>query len=41
MKASFLPEGQKLIDLNGGPEFKFPQIIYFVKNCDSPDEIDR
>jgi len=33
-------EGQKLVALNGGPEFKFNESISFVVNCETQEEVD-
>lgn len=32
--------GQKLIALNGGPQFKFNESVSFVVNCETQEEVD-
>jgi predicted 3-demethylubiquinone-9 3-methyltransferase (glyoxalase superfamily) len=34
------PGGQKLMCLNGGPEYKFNEAVSFVVECDTQEEID-
>jgi len=41
MTASFVPDGQEFVALNGGPQFSFSPAISFVVNCESQDEVDR
>lgn len=38
---SFEIDGQQLIALNGGPNFKFTEAISLVVNCGSQEEIDE
>jgi|SRR5215472_12809319 len=33
-------DGQKLVALNGGPQFKFNESVSFVVNCETQDEVD-
>ena len=33
-------EGQKLVALNGGPDFKFNESVSFVINCETQGEVD-
>jgi predicted 3-demethylubiquinone-9 3-methyltransferase (glyoxalase superfamily) len=33
-------EGQKLVALNGGPQFKFNESVSFVVNCETQKEVD-
>jgi len=40
MVVEFQLEGQDLIALNGGPQFKFNESISFVVNCNTQKEID-
>ncbi len=40
MTVEFELEGQELVALNGGPQFKFTEAVSFVVNCDSQDEVD-
>ena len=41
MTVEFDINGQRLIGLNGGPQFKFTEAISFVVNCESQEELDR
>jgi predicted 3-demethylubiquinone-9 3-methyltransferase (glyoxalase superfamily) len=34
-------DGQQVIALNGGPEFKFTEAISFFVDCETPEEVDR
>lgn len=38
---TFELDGQQLVALNGGPNFKFTEAISLVVNCGSQDEIDE
>lgn len=40
MVVNFRLEGQELIALNGGPQFKFTEAVSFVINCRTQQEID-
>jgi len=40
MSATFVLAGQKLIALNGGPQFKFTEAISFFVSCETQKEID-
>ena len=40
MTVHFELRGQKLVALNGGPQFKFTEAISLVVNCDSQREVD-
>jgi predicted 3-demethylubiquinone-9 3-methyltransferase (glyoxalase superfamily) len=40
MTVDFELDGQKLVALNGGPDFKFSEAISFVVPCESQAEID-
>jgi len=40
MTATFQLDGQELIALNGGPEFKFTEAISFFVNCETQEEVD-
>ena len=40
MTASFQLDGQELIALNGGPQFKFTEAISFLVNCETQEEVD-
>src|SRR5947207_15706135 len=33
-------EGQKFVDVNGGPLFKFNESVSFVINCETQEEVD-
>lgn len=37
---TFELEGQELMALNGGPEFKFNEAISFFVNCETQEEVD-
>lgn len=41
MTVNFQLNGQELIALNGGPEFKFTEAISFVVNCETQAEVDE
>ena len=41
MTVNFQLNGQDLIALNGGPEFKFTEAISFVVNCETQAEVDE
>jgi predicted 3-demethylubiquinone-9 3-methyltransferase (glyoxalase superfamily) len=41
MTVDFELNGQKLVALNGGPEFKFTEAVSFVINCETQDEVDE
>ena len=41
MTIEFEIEGQKILALNGGPQFQFTPAISLVVNCDAQAEIDR
>ena len=40
MTATLKLEGQEIMLLNGGPEFKFTEAISFFVNCDGQEEVD-
>ena len=40
MVVNFELEGQELIALNGGPQFKFTEAISLLVSCDSQEEVD-
>lgn len=40
MVVHFAINGQKIMALNGGPQFKFNEAISFVVECDTQEEID-
>jgi len=40
MTATFRLDGQELVALNGGPEFKFTEAISFFVNCETQEEVD-
>jgi predicted 3-demethylubiquinone-9 3-methyltransferase (glyoxalase superfamily) len=40
MTVAFQLDGQEFIALNGGPHFKFTEVISFVVNCGSQEEVD-
>ncbi|WP_414470175.1 VOC family protein [Methanobacterium sp. ACI-7] len=40
MTAKFRIEGQEFVALNGGPQFNFTEVISFVVNCKTQEEID-
>ena len=41
MTVTFQLDGQELVGLNGGPQFKFTEAISLVAKCDSQAEVDR
>jgi predicted 3-demethylubiquinone-9 3-methyltransferase (glyoxalase superfamily) len=41
MTVDFELDGQRLIALNGGPDFKFTEAISFQVGCESQDEVDE
>lgn len=41
MTVTFQIEGQELIALNGGPQFRFTEAISFSVNCETQDEVDE
>ena len=41
MVVNFELDGQELIALNGGPQFKFTEAISFVVNCKTQKELDH
>ena len=41
LTVSFELDGQQLVALNGGPNFKFTEAISLVVNCNSQEEIDE
>jgi len=40
MTVEFTLDGQKIVALNGGPEFKFNESVSFVIPCESQAEVD-
>ena len=40
MVVTFELNGNKFMGLNGGPQFKFDEVISLMVNCDSQEEID-
>jgi predicted 3-demethylubiquinone-9 3-methyltransferase (glyoxalase superfamily) len=41
MTVTFELNGQELLALNGGPDFKFNEAISFQVHCESQEEVDR
>ena len=41
MMVNFQLDGQQVIALNGGPEFKFTEAISFFVDCETQEEVDR
>jgi predicted 3-demethylubiquinone-9 3-methyltransferase (glyoxalase superfamily) len=41
MTVSFELDGQEIIALNGGPQFKFNEAVSFSVDCKSQEEVDR
>ena len=41
MSATFHLDGQKLMALNGGPQFKFTEAISFFVSCETQAEVDE
>ena len=41
MTVGFELDGQRLIALNGGPDFSFTEAISFVVSCETQEEVDR
>lgn len=41
MIVSFELNGQQVMAMNGGPEYKFTEAFSFFINCDSQDEVDE
>jgi predicted 3-demethylubiquinone-9 3-methyltransferase (glyoxalase superfamily) len=41
MTVDFRLDGQDLVALNGGPEFRFTEAISLVVNCETQEEVDR
>jgi predicted 3-demethylubiquinone-9 3-methyltransferase (glyoxalase superfamily)/uncharacterized protein YndB with AHSA1/START domain len=41
MTATFVLDGQELMALNGGPEFKFNEAVSFFVNCETQEEVDE
>ena len=40
MTATFVLDGQELMALNGGPEFKFNEAVSLYVNCETQEEVD-
>lgn len=40
MVVNFQIEGQEIIALNGGPQFRFSEAFSLLVNCDTQDEVD-
>ena len=40
MTVSFQLDGQDFVALNGGPHFKFTEVISFVVSCETQEEVD-
>lgn len=40
MTAEFQLEGQEFVALNAGPHFKFTEVVSFVVNCETQEEVD-
>src|SRR3954453_22799720 len=40
MSATFVIEGQELMALNGGPQFKFNEAVSFFIRCETQEEVD-
>ena len=41
MTVDFELDGQRLVALNGGPEYKFSGAVSFVLNCETQEEVDE
>ena len=41
MTILFEIEGQRFLDLNGGPQFRFTPAISLILDCETQDEVDR
>ena len=41
MTVTFEIDGQRVVALNGGPEFTFSEAVSFQVGCDGQDEVDR
>ena len=41
MTVSFELNGQKLVALNGGPQYRFSEAVSFQVNCEDQDTVDR
>ena len=41
MTVEFELEGQKLVGLNGGPQYKFTEAVSFQVSCETQEEVDR
>ncbi len=41
MIVTFSLDGQELMALNGGPQFKFSEAISFLVNCETQEEVDE
>jgi predicted 3-demethylubiquinone-9 3-methyltransferase (glyoxalase superfamily) len=40
MTVKFQLDGQEFVALNGGPHFKFSEVVSFVANCETQEEVD-
>ena len=40
MTVAFELDGQKLVALNGGPDFRFSEAVSFVVDCETQEEVD-
>jgi predicted 3-demethylubiquinone-9 3-methyltransferase (glyoxalase superfamily) len=41
LAVEFQLDGQNLLALNGGPQFKFTEAVSFIVNCETQPELDR
>ena len=41
LTVEFELDGQKLLGLNGGPQFKFTEAVSFIIECEDQDEVDH
>jgi predicted 3-demethylubiquinone-9 3-methyltransferase (glyoxalase superfamily) len=41
MTVDFELDGQELVALNGGPEYRFTEAVSFLVNCETQDEVDE
>jgi predicted 3-demethylubiquinone-9 3-methyltransferase (glyoxalase superfamily) len=41
LTVKFHLDGQELLALNGGPQFKFTEAVSFIANCETQEELDH
>src|SRR5262249_61250403 len=41
MTVEFELDGQKLVALNGGPQYRFTEAVSFLVDCETQEEVDR